>query len=103
MRYAHNIERVLGIPSQAVALLTTLMLRGTQTVGELRINCERLHPFADVSAVDGFLHELAERADDPLVAELPRGAPARETGGSSAVRTRECGRRDRDSSAGGTR
>ena len=78
MRYAHNIERVLGIPSQAVALLTTLMLRGTQTVGELRINCERLHPFADVSAVDGFLHELAERADGPLVAELPRAPGARE-------------------------
>jgi uncharacterized protein YceH (UPF0502 family) len=78
MRYAHNIERVLGIPSQAVALLATLMLRGAQTVGELRINCERLHPFADVSAVDGFLHELAERADDPLVAELPRAPGARE-------------------------
>ena len=78
MRYAHNIERVLGIPSQAVALLATLMLRGTQTVGELRINCERLHPFADVSAVDGFLRELAGRADDPLVAELPRASGARE-------------------------
>ena len=78
MRYAHNIERVLGIPSQAVALLAVLMLRGTQTAGELRINCERLHPFADVSAVDGFLRELAGRADDPLVAELPRAPGARE-------------------------
>jgi uncharacterized protein YceH (UPF0502 family) len=78
MRYAHNIERVLGIPSQAVALLATLMLRGTQTVGELRINCERLHPFADVSAVDGFMRELAERVDAPLVAELPRAPGARE-------------------------
>src|ERR1700757_3747975 len=38
MRYAHNIERVLGVPSQAVALLASLMLRGPQTVGELRIN-----------------------------------------------------------------
>ena len=72
MRYAHNIERVLEIPSQAVALLAMLMLRGTQTVGELRINCERLHAFADVFAVDGFLRELAGREPDPLVAELPR-------------------------------
>jgi hypothetical protein len=38
MRYAHNVERVLAIPSQAVALLAALMLRGPQTVGELRIN-----------------------------------------------------------------
>ena len=78
MRYAHNTERVIGIPSQAVALLATLMLRGTQTVGELRINSERLHRFADVSAVDGFLRELAERADHPLVEELPRAPGERE-------------------------
>lgn len=78
MRYAHNTERVLGIPSQAVALLATLMLRGTQTVGELRINSERLHRFADVSAVDAFLRELAGRADNPLVEELPRAPGERE-------------------------
>ena len=39
MRYAHNVERVLGVPSQSVALLAALMLRGPQTAGELRINC----------------------------------------------------------------
>jgi uncharacterized protein YceH (UPF0502 family) len=78
MRYAHNTERVLGIPSQAVALLATLMLRGTQTVGELRINSERLHRFADVSAVDAFLRELAERADHALVEELARAPGERE-------------------------
>ena len=78
MRYAHNTERVLGIPSQAVALLATLMLRGMQTVGELRINSERLHRFADTSAVDGFLRELAARADQPLVEELPRAPGERE-------------------------
>jgi uncharacterized protein YceH (UPF0502 family) len=78
MRYAHNTERVLGVPSQAVALLATLMLRGTQTVGELRINSERLHRFADVSAVDAFLSELAGRAENPLVEELPRAPGERE-------------------------
>ena len=80
MRYAHNVERVLRVPSQAVALLAALMLRGPQTVGELRINCERLHRFADISAVEGFLHELAaRRADGALVVELPRQPGARET------------------------
>jgi uncharacterized protein YceH (UPF0502 family) len=79
MRYAHNVERVLAIPEQAVALLAVLMLRGPQTVGELRINCERLHRFADISAVEGFLHELAARPAGALVTELPRQPGARET------------------------
>src|SRR4029079_10721209 len=71
MRYAHNIERALGLPSQAVALLAAMMLRGPQTVGELRINCDRLHRFADGSAVEGFLHELQQRSAGPLVLLLP--------------------------------
>ena len=79
MRYAHNVERVLQVPSQAVALIAALMLRGPQTVGELRINCDRLHRFADTSAVEGFLHELAARPAGALVVELPRQPGARET------------------------
>ena len=77
-RYAHNMEKALRVPSQAVALLTVLMLRGPLTTGELRINCERLHKFADISAVEGFLQELAERPDGPMVAELPRQPGSRE-------------------------
>ena len=79
MRYAHNVERVLGVPSQAVALLATLMLRGPQTVAELRMNSERLHRFADISSVEGFLHELADRPARALVVLLPRQPGARET------------------------
>ena len=79
MRYAHNVGRVLAIPTQAVALLAVLMLRGPQTVGELRIACERLHRFADLSAVEAFLHELAARPAGPLVVELPRQPGTRET------------------------
>ena len=79
MRYAHNAERVLDVPTQSVALLATLALRGPQTAAELRSNSERLHRFADVSAVEGFLNELAERASGALVAELPRVPGTRET------------------------
>jgi hypothetical protein len=79
MRYAHNVERVLGVPAQAVALLAVLMLRGPQTVAELRQNSERLHRFADISAVEGFLDELGTRAGGGLVALLPRQPGARET------------------------
>ncbi|MBI4204377.1 MAG: YceH family protein [Betaproteobacteria bacterium] len=77
-RYSHNIERVLQVPKQSGALLTMLMLRGPQTAGELRINCDRLHNFADISAVEAFLRELAERPAGALVVELPRQPGARE-------------------------
>lgn len=77
-RYSHNFERVLQVPSQAAALLTVLMLRGAQTAGELRINSERLHKFADISAVEAFLQELAARPAGPLVVQLPRLPGARE-------------------------
>jgi len=77
-RYSHNVERVLQVPAQSAAILTVLMLRGPQTVGELRINCDRMHSFADISAVQGFLDELAARPAGALVAELPRLPGARE-------------------------
>ncbi len=77
-RYGHNIERVLHIPTQSTALLTMLMLRGPQTAGELRINCERLHKFADISSVESFLIELNERAAGSLVVELARQPGSRE-------------------------
>lgn len=77
-RYAHNIERVLNISSQSAALLAMLMLRGPQTAGELRINCERLHKFADISSVESFLEELGERAAGALVVKLARQPGSRE-------------------------
>lgn len=80
-RHEHNLGRALALPSQAVALLATLLLRGPQTSAELRANSERLHRFADISSVDGFLEELAARAADkggPLVLKLPRAPGARE-------------------------
>jgi hypothetical protein len=79
MRYAHNAERALSLPTQSVALLSTLVLRGPQTAAELRTNSERLHRFGDISAVEGFLNELAERPAGPLVVELPRMPGTRET------------------------
>jgi len=77
-RYSHNVERVLQVPSQSAAILTVLMLRGPQTAGELRINCERLHSFSDISAVQGFLDELAARPAGALVMELARQPGSRE-------------------------
>ncbi len=77
VKFEHNMGRVLGVPGQAVALLTVLMLRGPQTAAELRLNCERLHRFADISSVEGFLEELAAK-DPPRVVKLPRAPGSRE-------------------------
>jgi len=77
-RFEHRLERGLGVPTQAAALLTVLMLRGPQTAGELRLNCERLHKFADISSVEAFLEELGGRPDGGLVVELPRLPGSRE-------------------------
>jgi uncharacterized protein YceH (UPF0502 family) len=80
-RYEHNMGRTLGLPSQSVALLAVLMLRGPQTVSELRANADRLHRFADLSSVEGFLEELAERPAEKggaLVVKLPHAPGARE-------------------------
>ncbi len=76
-RYEHNMNRVLGIPSQSAALLTILLLRGPQTAAELRLNAARLHGFADNSSVEAFLDELAARTP-PLVVKLPCAPGARE-------------------------
>jgi uncharacterized protein YceH (UPF0502 family) len=45
-------------------VLGLLMLRGPQTAGELRINTERWHRFADISSVEAFLDELRERSEE---------------------------------------
>jgi uncharacterized protein YceH (UPF0502 family) len=78
MRYAHNLPRVLGVPTESAAIVATLMLRGPQTPGELRINTERLHRFADISSLEAYLAELASRPAGALVVELPRSPGARE-------------------------
>jgi uncharacterized protein len=80
-RYEHNLGRALALPSQSVALLAVLILRGPQTASELRANSERLHRFADLSSVEAFLDELAARPADKggaLVVKLPRAPGARE-------------------------
>jgi uncharacterized protein len=77
VRFEHNMARGLNVPSQAVALLTLLILRGAQTAAELRLYTERLHRFADISSVEAFLDELAERFP-PRVVKLPRAPGERE-------------------------
>jgi len=77
VRFEHNAPRALGLPSQSVALLAVLLLRGPQTAAELRLNAERLHRFADISSVEGFLEELSTKTPARVV-KLPRAPGERE-------------------------
>ncbi|MGE5491122.1 MAG: YceH family protein [Actinomycetota bacterium] len=78
MRYGHNFPKGYQVPGAAVALLAVLMLRGSQTVSELRANCERLHRFADASSVEGYLEELASRPEGAMAVRLPKQPGSRE-------------------------
>ena len=70
-KHRHELEAVLGLSPGQVALLAVLLLRGPQTLAELRARCERMHAFASLEEVDRELLAMAER-DEPLVTLLPR-------------------------------
>jgi uncharacterized protein len=72
-KYAHRLGESLNLGRRELALLAVLMLRGPQTVGELRGRTERMHPFADMEEVEHLLKSLSEREPDPLVAPATRG------------------------------
>jgi uncharacterized protein YceH (UPF0502 family) len=72
-KYAHRLGETLNLGRRELALLAVLMLRGPQTVGELRGRTERMHPFEDLEEVERVLEALAAREPDPLVAPATRG------------------------------
>jgi len=70
-KYRHLLAEKQGLVPAELAIVCELMVRGPQTVGELRTRGERMHPFADLAAVEEVLGELMER-ETPLVARLAR-------------------------------
>lgn len=76
-KYRHIMAEKLQLVPAELALLCELLVRGPQTVGELRTRAERMHPFPDTTAVEAVLRELVER-DQPLVTRLPRQAGRKE-------------------------
>jgi uncharacterized protein YceH (UPF0502 family) len=60
-KYRHLLDEALGLPRDEVAVLCVLMLRGPQTPGELKQRTERLHPLADLGAVQATLERLIDR------------------------------------------
>jgi len=70
-KYKHMMREVYTLSPQELAVMCVLMLRGPQTVGEIRGRTGRLHEFAELREVEETLDGLARR-DEPLVVRLPR-------------------------------
>lgn len=74
IKYRHNMKGKLpGLERQHMALLCMLLLRGSQTGGELRQRTERLQAFPDMESVENTLAELIGYAEGPLVQCIPAG------------------------------
>ncbi len=72
LKYRERLNARLGLAPDERAVLCELLLRGPQTLGELRSRCERMHPFTSPEEVQTTLNRLAARPGGPLVTELPR-------------------------------
>jgi uncharacterized protein YceH (UPF0502 family) len=77
-KYRHLLAEKMSLIPAEQAIICELLVRGPQTVGELRTRGERMHPFGDLAAVDEVLQELMAR-EKPLIALLPR-QPGRKEG-----------------------
>ncbi len=78
-RFCNSEFGDLKLSSAEVALVTTLLLRGAQTPGELRGRAQRMHEFSDMAEVEATLERLATRDDGPFVMRLPREPGKRES------------------------
>ena len=78
-RYKHTLTDAILLTPAEVALLCVLMLRGPQTIGELRTRTERLFKFDTLPEVDEALNALATRAPVPLVVKLARQPGTKES------------------------
>lgn len=76
-KYQHLANRALKLHSQGIALICMLMLRGPQTLAELKTNTHRLFDFDDLDDVQFALQHLIER-EPPMVTALPRQAGQKE-------------------------
>jgi uncharacterized protein YceH (UPF0502 family) len=71
-KYKHVMPEVLHLSQPEVALVCVLLLRGAQTLGELKDRAARFHEFANLEEVDQTLNGLSVKEPDPLVTRIPK-------------------------------
>ena len=77
-KYRHWAWETLGLGPREMAVLCVLMVRGPQTLGELKDRTQRMYNFDDLASVEVCLDHLTERQPEPLVTKLARQPGARE-------------------------
>lgn len=77
-KYEHVAADTLDLSANELGLMCVLLLRGPNTIGELRTRTERLAKFESLADVETTLNALIEREKDPLVVRLPRRAGQKE-------------------------
>lgn len=78
-KYEQIFTDEFNLAPDETAVMCVLMLRGPQTVGEIRGRTGRLHDFKELAEVEETLKNLAERSPDPLVVRLPRQPGTKES------------------------
>jgi uncharacterized protein YceH (UPF0502 family) len=78
-KYRQRLSEVLNLDRRELAILCALMLRGFQTVGELRERTQRLYAFDDLAAVESCLNRMIERNPIPLTVKLSRAPGSKES------------------------
>jgi len=71
-KYSQRISETLNLGRREMAVLGVLLLRGPQTLGEIKDRSERMFSFADLSETETVLERMADRQDTALVKKLPR-------------------------------
>jgi len=71
-KYSQRLSETLNLGRRELAVLCTLLLRGPQTLGEIKDRSERMFSFADLAETESTLERLAEWPQGGLVAKLPR-------------------------------
>jgi uncharacterized protein YceH (UPF0502 family) len=77
-KYKHVAPEVMHLTAAETALMCVLMLRGAQTLGELRGSASRLYEFSSLEEVEQTLNGLITHDTEPLVARLPRQSGQKE-------------------------
>jgi len=77
-KYAQRISETLNLGRRELALLCPLLLRGPQTLGELKDRSERMFAFGDLSEAESVLEKLSDWPEWPLVRKLARQAGQKE-------------------------
>lgn len=76
-KFEQQLDRQLGLSEPRLAILCTLMLRGDQTLAEIKANTQRIHAFDDIQTIKSHIEGLLLQ-DEPLIIELPKKPGAKE-------------------------